>query len=119
VQQQQKRDLKINLLNSHEQNLSSKSVLVRKPPCVERTCHSLQTCHTQSAKSLPLVINGPKMYHKYHSGKGYVENAAVHSSREAGSIAELVKRVEKREKLVNSLMLCIYACQNDLTASGQ
>jgi len=48
-----------------------------------------------------------------------VENAAVHSSREAGSIAELVKRVEKREKLVNSLMLCIYACQNDLTASGQ
>lgn len=92
VQQQKKRDLQINALNCHEENLSSKSVLIRKPPCIECTCHGLQTCHTQSAKSLPLVSNGPKAYHKYHSGKAYVENAAVDSSREAGSIAQLVKK---------------------------
>ena len=87
-----KRDLQINSLNSHEQKLSSKSVLVRKPPCVECTCRGLQTCHTQWAKSLPLVSNGPKAHHKYHSGKGYVENTAVDSYREAGSIAQLLKK---------------------------
>lgn len=91
-QQQQKRDLQMNELNCHVQNLSSKSVLVRKRPCVEHTCRGLQTCHTQPAKSLPLVSNGPKAYHKYHSGKGCVENAAVDSSGEAGSIAQLVEK---------------------------
>lgn len=87
-----KRDLQINSLNSHEQSLRSKSILARKPSCVECTCHGLQTCHTQSAKSLPLVGTSPKAYHKYCSGKGCVENTAVDSSSEAGSIAQLVKK---------------------------
>lgn len=89
------------MLKQSEQNLSSKSVLVRKPPCVDWTCHGLQTCHTQSAKSLPLVSNSPKACHKYHSGKGYVENAAVDSSREAESIAQLVKKGGEEENLAN------------------
>lgn len=71
---QQQENLQINSLNSHEQSLSSKSALVRKPSCVKCTCHGLQTCYIQSAKSLPLVGTSHEAYHKYYSGKGNVEN---------------------------------------------
>lgn len=87
--------VQIKLPNSHEKKLSNKSVLVWKPPRVECNCHGLQTCHTQSARPLPSVSNGPEACNR-PLGDGYVENAAVDSSREAGSIAQLVKKGKER-----------------------
>lgn len=45
-----------------------------------------------TAKSLPLVGTSPDAYHKYYSGKGNVENAAVDSCSKAGSITQLIKK---------------------------
>lgn len=105
---QQQENLQIHSLNSHEQSLSSKSALVRKPSCVKCTCHGLQTCYIQSAKSLPLVGTSHEAYHKYYSGKGNVENVAADSSSKAASIAQLIKKGGEEGKAGESLPLIYF-----------